>query len=252
MSVVWLELGSLLQNLAGTAWFLTASLWLGSCGSLAHVSLSYSHDQSASQLIPCGWHFHSYIIDQKSHTINLDAKGKGVCSTRDEAMARRGCRKVCRIEDSDSVIVMLLPSVCRWGIWIQRGWTNCTNHTAGKEWRWDSDPGLLGTKGHAFPPDLPLTDPIKSGSPWIISYSRLWRFPGISSSLCCGSWSCPASWNNPPAVWLSESSWSQLRTHTWQASFGSGSFCSGFLPQVHLGTWNTQGTAGNCEQTLEA
>ena len=50
-----------------------------------------------------------------------------------------------------SIIWVLLPSVCRWGIWFQRGWTNYANHTESKAWRWDSSPVLLGTKKSYFP-----------------------------------------------------------------------------------------------------
>lgn len=66
------------------------------------------------------------------------------------------------------------------------------------------------------------------------------------------SWRCPVSWNNPLWAWLSESSCRQLTAHAWQASFASGSFCSGSLPQVHLGTWNIWVTVSNCKQTLKA
>jgi len=50
-----------------------------------------------------------------------------------------------------SIIWVLLPSVCRWGIWFQRGWANYANHTESKAWRWDSSPVLLGTKKSYFP-----------------------------------------------------------------------------------------------------
>lgn len=100
-----------------------------------------------------------------------------------------------------------------------------------------------------LPSLLPLPSPhwystgrsIKWGSPWITSCTGRWC---LSSRSCDGSWSCPAFWNSPLWAWLSESSCRQLQTHA------SGSFCSGFLPQVHLGTWNTWITVSNCKQTL--
>lgn len=95
--------------------------------------------------------------------------------------------------------------------------------------------------------DIPLADPSSEALPG--SHPIL---HGAPSRLCGGSWSCPVSWNNPLWAWLSESSCGQLTTYAWQASFGSGSFCSGFLPQVHLGTWNIWVTVSNCKETVKA
>lgn len=39
------------------------------------------------------------------------------------------CKTGCWIEDSESVLQVLLPSVCRQRTWVQRGWTSCSNWT---------------------------------------------------------------------------------------------------------------------------